>query len=831
MDLEHEGLEPRTQKALRELEWGALLNKVAAHCASAPGRRALLGLLPEPDLDGARARMRQTQEALTLQPVAPLPVAHFEDVHEDLQRLALGIDGDGRSLNQLRAVLSLARLLARHTSEHEDLCPLLAEALASPPALGPLLAELERCVGTDGELLDNASPELARARRELQQRRGDLRQAVGRIANELGEALQGSYVAERDGRYVLPVRGDAPFRVEGLVLGSSGSGNTLYIEPLATHALGNQVQRAEAAARAEEARVLRALNQQCRAELGALETAQANCVLADNLRALAEYAVHNQALPLLPEAEPCLELKQMRHPLLLGNGREVVANDLALSAGSGLVLSGPNAGGKTVGLKCLGLAAWMARAGIPIPVALGSRIGFFAEVLTDIGDNQSLTLSLSTFSAHVRHVSECLQQARPGALILIDELAAGTDPEEGAALACVLVEHFVERGAALCITTHYEPLKILAARDPRLVNAAVGFDAERLAPTFRISLGAPGASSALLVAARHGLPDDVVAHAEARLPEALRERRALSAKLEAERVRLETEVAAAEAERAHWTRLRRELEADSNRARSEAREKLGRETERVLHEVRAARSRLAQAEAKLRQAREPVAQRDAERAASELAEFVSIGGGLRKATQSLIQKPAPSTTPQWEEIAIGDALRLKTLGTEGRVVAKPKPGFVTLELGAMKSTVGVEGLAWTERARTKTAESQGQRRGKKGANSGSTPAAGLTPRPEPPNGSETEMGVGTATQVPPRSEDNTCNLRGEAVDDALQRLDRFVDELQRRGEPAGFVLHGHGTGALKNAVRAHLRRHRGVSQSGPAAREDGGDAFTVLWLL
>jgi len=637
------------QTTASELEWPLLLERIAARCQSEVGARAIRSLQPEATLEAARARMLRTREAIELSALAPLPAARIDDQAQVLDQVARGSGLEPSELYALATMLELSGRIREYLERHAAAAPALAEWLATSPALSSVQELIMRSIGLDGAILDGASSGLRRARQRAQEQRNELRQRLTGLLGRFAEALQGQYVAERDGRYVLPVRSDAPFRVEGLVLGSSASGGTLYVEPSDTHELGNRVQVAEAEVRVEEARVLRELNLAVSAQLEQVRRAQAVCVEADGLRALAAYAEQSRAIAFVPQAESRLTLRAMRHPLLEGELGSVVPNDLSLCAGQGLILSGPNAGGKTVALKCLGLAAWMARAGIPVTAAEGSFLGWFDPVLANVGDNQSLQHSLSTFSAHIARVSACLAQAGPTTLVLVDELTGGTNPVEGAALACAVVLALLERGAAVCATTHYEQLESLAATDPRLCNAAAGFDRERLLPTFRIEYGAPGASSALLVAQRFGIEPAIIARAEAFLPEELLDRRALERELDEQRGRLAQATADVEQERhkaAELTHkaaeLTRELERERTRRVRDERGRLTQETQSVLDEVRQARARLRLAEARLQQT-DPAAGglEEAHRAVNEAAQFVAIGGKLRRATAALDPAPPP----------------------------------------------------------------------------------------------------------------------------------------------------------------------------------------------
>jgi DNA mismatch repair protein MutS2 len=811
------------QKTASELEWPLLLERIAAHCQSDVAAGSLRALVPETSLAAARARMQRTREALRLHATAPLPAARIDDQARALDEVERGAGIEAQELYAIGITLELTERLRTYLERHGGEAPALAAWLATSPHLTTLQELLQRSIGPEGAILDGASPGLRRARQRAQEHRHELRQKLTSLLGRFAEALQGQYVAERDGRYVLPVRSDAPFRVEGLVLGSSSSGGTLYVEPSATHDLGNQVQVAEAEVRAEEARVLRDLNQAVSAQLEDVRQAQRACVEVDCLRALATFAAQHQALAFEPGEEARLELRAMRHPLLLGQEGSVVANDLTLRAGQALILSGPNAGGKTVALKCLGLAAWMVRAGIPIPAAEGSYVGWFAAVVTDMGDNQSLLHSLSTFSAHIEHVRAALDRAAPDTLVLVDELTGGTDPDEGAALACAVVLALLDRGAAVCVTTHYPRLKSLAANDARLLNAAVGFDRERLLPTFRIEYGAPGPSSALWVAQRYGIDATVIARAEALLPEGVIDQRALARQLEEQRTRLEAATSEAEQERQKAAQLARELERERDRRLREEKGRLTQETQHVLDEVRQARTRLRQAEARLEQTESGAGSlAQAHRAVNDVAQFVAIGGKLRRASAALEPGPAaiPSAALRWDELEVGARVTLTAFGTSGKVVSKPRRDQVTVAVGSMKTTVAIEALS----------------RGSSEARS--APAAKPAtrgPAERKKQGERRRNGEGEADGSPGgpdplRTAVNTVNLVGQRVEPALERLDTFIDGLLRLGEPLGFVLHGHGTGALRNAVREHLARHPCVSRAEPAGAEDGGDAFTLFWV-
>jgi DNA mismatch repair protein MutS2 len=490
----------------------------------------------------------------------------------------------------------------------------------------------------------------------------------------------------------------------------------------------------------------------------------------------------------------------MRHPLLLAAGQKVVSNDIRVRGGRALVVSGPNAGGKTVALKCLGLAAWMARAGLPVPADPASTIGWFGSVLADVGDEQSLSRNLSTFSAHLVTIAEILARSRADTLVLLDELAAGTDPEEGAALAGSILEALTERGAAVVVTTHYERLKEMAAEGERAFdNASVGFDFESMAPTFKLLLGVPGPSSALAVARRFGLSEQVVARAKELLPAHAVSREEVVRRLEQERADLEKERATLREELALQQSLREELEAERASEERASESELARESRELVALVQRAREDVRDARRRLKETNDANELRELERNINRAAAHVAIGGTLAQRSSA---RSAPAPRPSLEESLVsGVSVRLKS-GTLAVVESAPERGQVRLRAGSMKVTLPLNEIDSIQ-ARPKSA---------------SAPVARQKSR------------LATSTAAAVRTSDNTLDLRGERLDDALARVDAFLDQMLGEGHAVGFVLHGHGTGTLKSAVREHLGASRYVENARPAEPDEGGDAYTVFWI-
>ncbi|MCC6897940.1 MAG: Smr/MutS family protein [Polyangiaceae bacterium] len=795
------------ERTAQDLEWRELLELLAGHCLSRPAAERMRALSPAVTADEARARMALTAEAITAEDDdAPIPVRALPDVGPALVRIAKGSVASGEELRDVGLLLAAAGTLRAYAKTERERRPKLAAALESDPALDELGKSLSASIEADGGVADGASPALRDARRRVGEVRRELSSRLSQLMRRFSDVLRDEYWTEHDGRFVLPVRSDAHLKVNGIVLGSSASGATLYVEPAEVTALGNRLKVAEAEAEREVARVLAELSALVQTHSPALAQALEACITADGLAALSRFAKETGAIALDVGDAPRAQLLGMRHPLLVMQGIEVVPSDLALRSSQAMVISGPNAGGKTVALKCLGLAAWMARSGIPVTAEPGSELGFFEPVLTDVGDEQSLLRSLSTFSAHVRNLAAILEHAGGSALVLLDEVAAGTDPEEGSALAAAVLEALVARGAAVAVTTHYERLKELGAKGGPLVNASVGFDMARMAPTFRLTLGVPGASSALAVAARYGIPASIVERAQALLPRRALDREELVQKLEAERALLETTRAAAEDELRRQRQLTAEIEAERKKARDEERARLSAESRDLLGEVRRARAELT--EAKRRVTRGEVGKDElkaAEKSVNQAASHVAIGSAL-EAAQRKLEAPAPGRKPAGQaDLVPGTRVFLKRLGQTAEVLQPPERGQLKVAVGSMRISVRVEDAELVE----------GHKK----------PAPRTAPRPK--GGGPMALADGF---VPVRTSHNTLDLRGQRVDEALDAVDAFVDRLLQVGEPVGYVLHGHGTGALKLAVRAHLSAATHVRRAAPAEPDDGGDAFTVVWL-
>ncbi|MEZ4383666.1 MAG: Smr/MutS family protein [Nannocystaceae bacterium] len=747
-------------------------------------------------------------------------LARVKDVSGALGRARHGARLRAEELRQIRDLLGAVAAFLRVCDEGGDAVgPHLGARIDGLASLPDLRAALDRAIGDgpEGEaiVVDDASPALASARRRIRQHKQRLRkeaEALMRTADVQG-ALRDRYFTEREGRVVLPMRADAYSKgtTPGIIHDTSGSGGTLFVEPTALIAGNNALREAQLAAAAEVRRILEALSREVGEVADALAEDLEGIVALDGIRARLRLSQAIRGVTpkvvSVDDGRARLVLPAMRHPLLELSGVDVVANDMILDAGAALIISGPNAGGKTVALKTTGLCLLLAQAGIRLPTGAPATLPLFREVITDVGDDQSIFANLSTFSAHIAHVREALERAAtdgPGTLVLLDEIAVGTDPEQGVALAEAILRALVDAGATAVITTHYERLKELAGELPAsFVNAAVGFDLEAMAPTFRLALGVPGPSSAFAVARRLGLPEAVLADAEARVSSARRSLEELLLQVNAEReaqakARAELEVAREETLR----RLKSAREREAA-ALSKVRSRKQKAYVEAAVELRSLRDEVQRLRRRVREADGAEAIADGRRAERALRE--------RLHEQLEPAKPAPGAPPK--ELEVGDAVHVVTLDAEGEVVSL-QGSKVVVQVGAIRTTVRRRDLRPTK------APEEPRRKVKRQA---AAPLRSWAP-------STAAAHFGDEPRAVTRSVDNVVDLRGTRAEDAIRDLERFLDQALRADQDVVVIQHGHGSGALRQAVREHLGRLGYVRKVRSGLSSEGGAAVTVAWL-
>ncbi|MFZ5476435.1 MAG: endonuclease MutS2 [Myxococcota bacterium] len=783
-------------RTLAALDWDAVCTALAEHARTSRGAAAARSAPLYANAGAVREAYEAVEEVRAVwHDGDDPPVGGVGDVAAAVDRAHRGVVLDPGELREVDATARALDALARWCEPRGG----RLAALAAPISIDPgLLEELRGAFDATGALSARRWPELGQLRQRIATLKDRVRDTLEDILKspDWEDLLQDRFVTERGGRLVVPVK-TSHRRGLGIVHGHSHSGETAFVEPAAVVELHNELREAESELARTEHRLLGALSG---------EVGRRHVALLDALAAATEIdlAVARAGLGRALEGtvprvgnEGVLVLRGARHPLLALKGA-VVANDLALTPERpGLVLTGPNAGGKTVALKTLGLCAAMARAAIPLPCGEDSRVDVF-EIVADVGDAQSVAAGLSTFSAHVAALKGAIAAARTGALVLLDEVAVGTDPAQGAALARAVLETIVDAGARVAVTTHYPELK--AITDPRFVVAAAQFEAGH--PTYRLVTGTPGPSYALVMASALGLPEHVVTRARALLDDAAREMAERLERLTEERAALEGERRALAARIADAERREAALRAAEEKLAKEGRRELDARIAKWRERMRAQEDRVREMVAVLQ------AGGDLRAANATLAEIRAMrseqGGDARGAGgdswgpggDSWGRASRPPLPPP--EVKAGDRVRLRTLGQVGRVLTAGDP--VEVEVGSMRVRVALSDLALV---------------------SGTPHPAFGHPLPAP-------RGEGHATDV--RTPSNTLDLRGQRVDDALLATERWLDVVSRTPEKRVYLLHGHGTGALKTALRQWLPQCRYVRSWRPADADEGGDAFTALEL-
>jgi DNA mismatch repair protein MutS2 len=770
--------------ALAALELPAILDRLAAAAATELGAGLARALTPSADVGEVAARKALTLEAVALLDAADdPPLAGITDVTSPVERAERdGVLGPA----ELRAVAVASRVAVaarRVVVGRRDVAPgLVAIAERIDPSLHGLAEEIDRCIEEDGsDVRDTASPKLRKLRAEVRSGGARVRDELARVARSAGvrDALQESFLAERGGRPVLAVRAAARGQVPGIVHDASSTGQTVFVEPLAVVELNNRLAEAAAAAREEMERILRELSAAVAARGGELRELVG--AAGDLDLALACGTLSRGWRGVAVEVADEVRLIGARHPLL--DRATAVPIDLDLGRLRALVISGPNTGGKTVALKTLGLAALLHQCGL-LPPAAEATLPVFDEVLADIGDRQSIEMSLSTFSGHVRTLVAVLETATPRSLVLLDELAAGTDPQEGAPLAQALLERLASQARLTVVTTHYAELKEWASARDDVTNAATGFDVETDTPLYRLALGRPGTSHALRVAERLGLDQAVVADARARVdPERLRAAELVAEAEAAERAARERR-SEAEATARRAADRERELEAEVERVRASA--------ERVRQEAHAAAEReLAEARAEIAALRAEV--RKARRTRRVPEQDRALGAATERAAraeQALARRdlgPLEQTAP----LAPGDPVE-SDVGVRGTIAAVR---------GDEAEVVGAAG----QRVRI--------------------PLARLRPSRE--RAPEERAAPVVQVRAAARGDvSDQLDVRGRAGHEAREQVRRLVDDASLAGLREVRVVHGRGTGALRAAVREELQRHPLVERSEP----DADDGATIAHL-
>lgn len=782
------------QKTLSIMEYGRIKQAIQHYLVSAAGRRELDHLQPTADSEQLQRWLDESRDGADIYRLeSGIPLPKLDDIRPHLKRLALEAVLNGLELAQISRILwttsSVVRFFEQLADKEVDL-RVLDQEVHELVTLPDVTRRLRTSLEGDGHLTDDASPELRQIRQHITQTAAAIRQSMdqytrGKDAKYLSETI----VTIRDDRYVLPVRSEYKQHFGGIVHDQSASGQTLFIEPQAVVSLNNRLRQNQMDERHEEQRLL--------AELTALLTPYQQEILRnaeilghfDFINAKAQYAHHLHATEPKLSTTNQVNLRQARHPLI--DQKKVVANDIAIGQDyKTIIVTGPNTGGKTITLKTLALVQLMGQSGLFIPANENSVIGVFDDIFADIGDEQSIEQSLSTFSGHMENIVGILKQADENSLIVIDELGAGTDPQEGAALAIAILDQIGTLGSYVMVSTHYPELKAYGYNRPETINASMEFDAESLQPTYRLLIGIPGRSNALDIAARLGMPSQVVAAARGLTDQDSQDLNAMISDLTEQKRVADSHAAELATQLKEATELHHELQHQFDQYQQQKDHLMTtakQEANRLVDESRKRANKIiSDLRKKQLDAGRSVVKEDELIAAQSALNAIQQDTGLKK-NKVLRREKAKHTFKK------GDNVLVKSYGQQGVLMQQLDDDHWEVQLGILKMKIATSDLEkGADPAKSKKQPRASVRR---------TGSSGMSP---------------------------TLDLRGHRYDEAMAEVDRYIDAALLAGYPTVTIIHGKGTGALRKGVTDYLKRNKRVKSFGFSPANAGGDGSTVV---
>ncbi|MDO4544606.1 MAG: endonuclease MutS2 [Bacillota bacterium] len=787
------------EKTLIVLEYNKITEMLKAQAGSEMTRNLISELMPSDDVSQIRDRQRETTEAVRLiNYKGPLPVGGFYDIEDSV---SLARKGGALTMAQLLRILYNMKTAERVTAFLKGDVPENIEAIL---AIGELIAvhkglseDIDRCILSEDEMADNASPELRSIRRAIVRQNEALKAKMNHILNSADNKtiLQDSIVTMRNGRYVIPVKQEHRNSVPGIVHDQSGTGATLFIEPQAIVNLNNELRQLELEEKAEINRILAELSAGVSEHYHDLVNNQKLLTELDLFMAKGKLSIAmNGEEPEINE-EGIMELKAAAHPLI--DREKVVPVDIEIGRSyNTLVITGPNTGGKTVTLKTAGLLALMAQTGLHIPVAPGSKLPVYKNIFADIGDEQSIEQSLSTFSSHMTNIVEIVQEAGKGCLVLLDELGAGTDPTEGAALAISILEKLAATGASSIATTHYTELKKYAISTEGVENASMEFDIETLRPTYRLTIGIPGRSNAFEISRKLGLPAELTDRARTLLETGDIAFEDVISSLEEDKKRAEEERDEAMMINASMKRQKEELEEKTKKFEQQKEKELERAREQAREIIREAKEVSAEVQEELK----------------ELAKLESLGERnlkfdenrrrlreVENKNRSTIKRETNENPVDPEQLRLGDRVKILTLGQNGEIISLPDDrGEMQVQVGIMKIGVKITDIMLIDQGKPKKKQKYN--------------AYGSLYRKKAQN---------IATSI---------DVRGKSLDDAVMDVEKYIDDAFISGLEEVTVIHGRGEGILRKGIQQALKRHKNVKSFRKGGYNEGGDGVTVIKL-
>ncbi len=789
-------------QAMTVLEWDRVLMILAGQARSPMGAERCRALPLETDLETARVRLQETAEMMALRESSdPFPALSFPDVREAIDRAVKGAPLETHELRDVSTGLGLGVDIVRYLGRHRDAAPALS-AVALPLEaffdLHQLKISIDRSVDAEGNIRESATPELRHLTHHAASLKQQMRHRLDIIlaSKRYAEVLQEHYFAQREGRYVVPIKDEMRGKIPGIVHDVSASGATVFLEPRELVELNNSIKVADLEVQREVRRILQELSAMVAGQAAALLAGLDALARLDGIAAKAAFGNLVRGQPVTLNDRGLVMLRQARHPLLVLGRELVVANDILLDeAVRVLVISGPNTGGKTVTLKIVGLFALMARAGLPLPCEADSEMAVFPEIYADIDDAQDLAKDLSSFSAHMTQMIRLLQQASPGrgasrALVLLDEPVTSTDPAEGAALAEALLLRLAGLGMKVVATTHYNQLKVLAQSKSGFKNASVEFDVGTLSPTYRLQMGVPGGSSAIEIAGRLGMEEAILDHAMGLLNKDDRSLEQVLGELQEKQRRLSDDTARAAELRAEAERAAKEAAEIAERLRVSEREERKGVKKKLTDELLRARAQVQDILEEVKRERTLVKAKEAKQKLAEVE------------TQEQPRLADAAETVPVDRLQAGDHVELARLGKTGTLLESPQgKKRVKVRVGQtemsveVSSLIGLAGPHEPERS------------------------APVAPRRLLPRTSLAEAEAATV-----------LDLRGKMADEALDATVAALDRAALAGAPLLRIIHGHGTGRLKAVIRDYLKSSPYVAAFRAGERAEGGDGVTVVQL-
>lgn len=786
------------EKALSTLEYDKIIEMLTSRASSPLGKICCEDLVPSSSLGEIEYRQQQTQDALTrLFQKGNLSFGSVKDVRGSLKRLEIGSTLGITELLQLCGLLeNTARVKSYGRRERENgLTDSLDELFDSLEPLSGLSAEIRRCILSEDEISDDASSTLKQIRRSMKVTGERIHtQLSGMVSGSARTYLQDAVITMRNGRYCIPVKAEYKSQVPGMIHDQSSTGSTLFIEPMAIVKLNNDIRDLELKEAAEIEVILATLSELAANNREVIQYNLENMVELDFIFARASLAMDMNATRPIFNTDGYINIRKGRHPLIAKE--KVVPIDIHLGKEFHLlIVTGPNTGGKTVSLKTVGLLTLMGQSGLHIPALDRSELSIFEEVYADIGDEQSIEQSLSTFSSHMTNVVSFIEKADPHSLVLFDELGAGTDPTEGAALAIAILNHLQKQGIRTMATTHYSELKVYALSTPGVENASCEFDVETLRPTYRLLIGVPGKSNAFAISGKLGLPSYIIDEAKKQISEQDESFEDVISTLEANRVTIEKERLEIEKYKEEIHTLKSQLEAKQ--------EKLDQRKERIIQEANE------EAHAILREAKEYADQTmknfhkfgQANISVKEMeAERQKLRQKMTKVEKNISIKEKKTTgSLKASDLHLGDGVKVLSLNLKGTVSSLPdSKGFLFVQMGIMRSKIHISDLALLQEEAVITA-----------------------PNMQKTSAGKIKMSKSSSVGI-------EINLLGKTVDEAIAELDKYLDDAYLAHIPSVRIVHGKGTGALRKGVHNYLRKVKYVSSFRLGEFGEGDAGVTIV---